>query len=154
MLSTVRSYSLPPAANWSFPNVSFIYSTGSSTQTAFPVLPLKPRFPTNSCCSHKETSDLARNQQKSNKKTALPHTKHSVSCENLRSIIMGITHFSTLTMPTSAKPRSVLDMNVSETKNSTDMTRLNIDSKKAHSPLTKTYSDAMINKILVDAPAS
>jgi hypothetical protein len=74
--------------------------------------------------------------------------------EKFRNIIMGITHFSTLTVPTSAEPRSVLDMNVSETKNSTDMTRLNNNSKKAHSPLTKTYSDAVINKTPIDTPTS
>jgi hypothetical protein len=44
--------------------------------------------------------------------------------EKFRDIIMGITHFSTLTVPTSAEPRSVLDMNDSETKNSTNMTRI------------------------------
>jgi hypothetical protein len=34
------------------------------------------------------------------------------------------------------------------------MTRLNNDSKKAHSPLTKSYSDAVINKKTIDTPTS
>jgi hypothetical protein len=37
-----------------------------------------------------------------------------------RDIIMGITHFSTLTVPTTIEPRSVLDIDISEEKTSTE----------------------------------
>jgi hypothetical protein len=60
--------------------------------------------------------------------------------EKFRDIIMGITHYSTLIAPTPVEPRSVLNMDVSETKDSTDVTRLDSDLVSEHSPVTRTYS--------------
>ena len=60
-----------------------------------------------------------------------------------RDVIMGITHFSTLTVPSSVDTRSVLDKAISETKVPTDVARLTRDSQVVSSPVTKTYSDAV-----------